>query len=74
MPNYEVLTIFKDKNTKRRYEIGSIYPTDDTERAEELQEKGFIGEQVKGKGKVTGQLNTDDKGDKGAKNDADDPK
>jgi hypothetical protein len=57
MKQYPVVNDFIDKHTKEYYRQGSIYITNDTKRAEELQEKGFLGDEVKqpatkkGKGK-----------------------
>lgn len=38
----EVLKLFRDKFTGKRYEVGSNYPADDPERVKELQDLGFI--------------------------------
>lgn len=43
---YEVIKDFKDKFTKVIYRKGGIYDITDAERAEYLQEKGFLGKQV----------------------------
>jgi hypothetical protein len=57
MKQYLVVNDFIDKHTKEYYTKGSMYSTNDAERAEELQQKGFLGDEVKqpttkkGKGK-----------------------
>ncbi|TPE68023.1 hypothetical protein [Halalkalibacterium halodurans] len=45
MPNYKILKTFKDKFTKKRHVAGSVYKTD-AQRGAELQEKGYLGEEV----------------------------
>jgi hypothetical protein len=57
MKQYPVINDFIDKFTKEYYPKGSMYFTNDAERAEELQQKGFLGDEIKqtttkkGKGK-----------------------
>ncbi|MBY6269323.1 hypothetical protein [Parageobacillus thermoglucosidasius] len=57
MKQYPVLNDFIDRYTKEYYRKGSMYSTNDAERAEELQQKGFLGDEIKqtttkkGKGK-----------------------
>jgi hypothetical protein len=46
MKKYKVLAAFVDKFTKKYHAEGTIYETDNEERAEELQNKGFLGEEV----------------------------
>lgn len=43
---YPVIKKFRDKYTKIRYKIGDIYETEDIKRAEYLQSKNALGEQV----------------------------
>ncbi|WFR64302.1 hypothetical protein P9222_09085 [Paenibacillus amylolyticus] len=43
---YPVLEVFRDKETKRKYPVGSEYETDDQDRAEYLKEFGYLGEPV----------------------------
>ncbi|MNW69528.1 hypothetical protein D3C74_485600 [compost metagenome] len=38
--------MFRDKETKRKYPVGSVYETDDQDRADFLKEFGFIGSPV----------------------------
>lgn len=40
---YPVLEVFRDKETKKKYPVGSIYETDDQDRADFLMEFGYIG-------------------------------
>lgn len=40
---YPVLEVFRDKETKKKYPVGSIYETDDQDRADFLKEFGYIG-------------------------------
>jgi hypothetical protein len=47
MKKYKVLAAFVDKFTKKYHAVGTIYETDNEERAEELQSKGFLGEEVR---------------------------
>jgi hypothetical protein len=57
MKQYPVINDFIDKFTKEYYPKGSMYFTNNAERAEELQQKGFLGDEIKqtttkkGKGK-----------------------
>ena len=46
---YKVIRKFRDKNTAKLYEVDSVYETSDKRRAEFLQKKGFIGEEIKDK-------------------------
>ncbi|WP_339194587.1 hypothetical protein MKY95_23180 [Paenibacillus sp. FSL P4-0176] len=43
---YPVLEVFRDKETKKKYPVGSEYETDDQDRAEYLKEFGYLGEPV----------------------------
>jgi hypothetical protein len=43
---YPVIKNFRDKYTKIRYKIGDIYETEDAKRAEYLQSKNALGEQI----------------------------
>ncbi|BAU27629.1 hypothetical protein DFP93_102123 [Aneurinibacillus soli] len=47
MAKYPVLNAFVDKNTAAYYESGSVYETKDEERASDLQDMEFIGEEMK---------------------------
>ncbi|MED0702821.1 hypothetical protein [Aeribacillus composti] len=47
MKQYPVVNDFIDKFTKEYYPQGSVYFTDDKERAEELQSNGFLGDEIK---------------------------
>lgn len=47
MKQYPVIKDFIDKYTKDFHPKGSMYFTNDAERAEELQSNGFLGEEVK---------------------------
>lgn len=47
MKQYPVLNDFIDRFTKEYYPKGSMYSTNDAGRAEELQQKGFLGDEVK---------------------------
>ena len=49
MAEYKVLKEFRDKDTLAVHPVDSVYKTDSEERAEFLQEKGFIGEEVQRK-------------------------
>ncbi|WP_028975926.1 hypothetical protein [Sporolactobacillus terrae] len=40
--NVKVLNAFVDKETRKEYSSGSIYPSSDIERIRFLQEKGFL--------------------------------
>ncbi|GBF73060.1 hypothetical protein PA598K_01345 [Paenibacillus sp. 598K] len=42
---YEVTKVFRDKNTGKRYPVGSVYTGEDAERIEELQEKGYLADE-----------------------------
>ncbi|KZR60391.1 hypothetical protein [Pseudobacillus badius] len=44
---YQVKKAFVDKNSGEHHEQGTIYETTSASRAEFLQQKGFIGEEVK---------------------------
>ena len=44
--NFTVLKTFRDKNTLKSHKTGQIYQTDDLKRVDELQSKGWIGEEV----------------------------
>lgn len=39
---YEVLKVFRDKKTEKRYIVGAYYPGEDPERIAELQEAGYL--------------------------------
>ncbi|ULO08929.1 hypothetical protein H1230_09225 [Paenibacillus sp. 19GGS1-52] len=39
---YEVLKVFRDKETRKRYIVGAFYPGEDPERIAELQEAGYL--------------------------------
>lgn len=39
---YEVLKVFRDKETQKRYILGASYPGEDPERIAELQEAGYL--------------------------------
>ncbi|OMF28310.1 hypothetical protein [Paenibacillus sp. FSL H8-0259] len=39
---YEVLKVFRDKETQKRYIVGASYPGKDPERITELQEAGYL--------------------------------
>lgn len=43
---YPVLEVFRDKETKRKYVVGSEYETEDVDRASYLQEFGYLGQPV----------------------------
>lgn len=43
---YEVNSAFIDKNTKEEYAVGDLYVTDNEDRAEFLQMKGFLGSEI----------------------------
>lgn len=43
---YRVLKAFRDKETKVTHSVDSIYETSSKERAQFLQEKGYLGEAV----------------------------
>ncbi|MED0649759.1 hypothetical protein P9246_15720 [Aeribacillus pallidus] len=47
MKQYPVLEDFIDKYTKKYYPKGSMYFTNAAERAEELQQNGFLGDEIK---------------------------
>jgi hypothetical protein len=47
MKQYPVVNDFIDRFTKEYYPKGSMYFTNDAERAEELQSQGFLGEEIK---------------------------
>ncbi|KXG09947.1 hypothetical protein AT864_01507 [Anoxybacillus sp. P3H1B] len=47
MKQYPVLNDFIDRFTKGYFPKGSMYVTNDTERAEELQQNGFLGDEIK---------------------------
>lgn len=49
MAEYPVLKRFQDKDTLAVHPVDSLYKTDSKERAEFLQKKGFIGEEVPSK-------------------------
>ncbi|MEJ9151075.1 hypothetical protein [Bacillus smithii] len=51
MKQYPVLNNFIDRHTKEYYPEGSTYFTNDAERAQELFDLGFVGEEVKPKRK-----------------------
>jgi hypothetical protein len=53
MKQYPVVNDFIDKHTKEYFPKGSMYFTNDVERAEELQGRGFLGEEVKTQRKNT---------------------
>lgn len=40
---YPVLEVFRDKETMKKYPVGSEYETDDVDRAAYLQEFGYVG-------------------------------
>lgn len=40
--NYEVLKVFRDKETQKRYIVGALYPGDSPERLAELQAAGYL--------------------------------
>lgn len=39
---YEVLKVFRDKETQKRYIVGASFPGDSPERIAELQERGYL--------------------------------
>ncbi|WP_340395290.1 hypothetical protein [Paenibacillus sp. FSL E2-0177] len=39
---YDVLKVFRDKETKKRYIVGASFPGEDPERIAELQEGGYL--------------------------------
>ncbi|MFB6473016.1 hypothetical protein ACFCW7_09220 [Paenibacillus glucanolyticus] len=43
MVKYPVLEVFRDKETMKKYPVGSEYETDDMDRAAYLQEFGYVG-------------------------------
>lgn len=43
MVKYPVLEVFRDKETMKKYPVGSEFETDDTDRAAYLQEFGYVG-------------------------------
>ena len=43
---YLVLQLFRDKETSVKHFVGTTYETFDENRAKELQNKGFIGEEI----------------------------
>jgi|GEM_PF-2969556 len=47
MKQYPVLEDFIDRFTKEYHPKGSMYFTNDLERAEELQQNGFLGDEIK---------------------------
>jgi hypothetical protein len=47
MSKYTVTADFIDKYTKDYYAAGSVYETDSQERADELKELGFLGDEIK---------------------------
>lgn len=40
--DYKVIKQFRDKNTKAIFPVDSVYNTEDAERAQFLQEKGYL--------------------------------
>ncbi|WP_342547664.1 hypothetical protein NST69_27620 [Paenibacillus sp. FSL P2-0089] len=40
--NYEVLKVFRDKETQKRYIVGASFPGDSPERIAELQGAGYL--------------------------------
>jgi hypothetical protein len=46
LSKYDVITPFKDKETKKSYGVGDQYETKDDNRADFLQQEGFLGEMV----------------------------
>ncbi|CAI6023418.1 hypothetical protein PAECIP112173_00343 [Paenibacillus sp. JJ-100] len=51
---YPVTRTFRDKSNYIRYDQGSVYETEDLERAEHLQKLEFIGPELKEKTKTRG--------------------
>jgi hypothetical protein len=47
MSKYTVTADFIDKYTQVYYAAGSVYETDSQERADELKENGFLGDEIK---------------------------
>lgn len=43
---YEVSSAFIDKNTDKEYAVGDTYETENSDRAEFLQIKGFLGSEI----------------------------
>ncbi|PIH58278.1 hypothetical protein [Paenibacillus sp. LK1] len=41
---YPVLEVFRDKDTKKKYPVDSVYETDNQDRADFLREFGYLGE------------------------------
>jgi hypothetical protein len=52
MKQYPVVNDFIDKHTKEYFPKGSMYFTNDVERAQELIDLGFLGEEVKSQRKI----------------------
>jgi hypothetical protein len=46
MKKFNVIADFVDKNTNVHFSVGNTYETNDDVRAEELQEKGFLGDEI----------------------------
>jgi hypothetical protein len=46
LSKYDVITPFKDKNSKESYGVGDPYETKDKDRVKFLQQEGFLGEMV----------------------------
>ncbi|RNB90161.1 hypothetical protein EDM59_01560 [Brevibacillus nitrificans] len=60
MKKYPVKREFIDKNTSVYYAAESVYETVDADRAKYLQERGYIGEAEKSRGKGTEVKSTGD--------------
>jgi hypothetical protein len=50
LSKYDVVTPFKDKNSKESYGVGDQYETKDEDRVKFLQQEGYLGEMAEASG------------------------
>ncbi|NUU73817.1 hypothetical protein [Paenibacillus xylanilyticus] len=70
---YPVLEVFRDKETKRKYPVGSVYETDDQDRADYLREFGYLGNPETDEPDPAVKADTEKSSGDPAKSDADEP-
>ncbi|CAM3355791.1 hypothetical protein HP548_02970 [Paenibacillus taichungensis] len=60
---YPVIEVFRDKETTRKYPVGSVYETDDQDRADYLREFGYLADPETDEAKQSDPVKAGDEGE-----------